>query len=397
MNAESSAVLQEHPLKPTWPLALCAGLLGIGQNGLLVMLPQLVTMTGLSLSVWAGLLMFGSMLFLPGSPWWGRQAELRGCKFVVIAALAGYLASFTLMALTVWGMARGVVGFWPGLGGLIISRVLYGLTVSGMVPAAQTWAIQRGGMDKRMASLATISSGLSCGRLLGPPLAAAALSLHPQAPLWLMAVAPLLALLLILREENDPPLPPVAAQSAHLTGAMLPYLLLALLLAASISLMQIGLSAHLHPLFPDSAKQVSHHVAWLLSLAAASTLAAQFLVVRPQRLRPLPLLCVAALLMSGGLALMVLPGLLTLYVGIVVTSLGSAMATPGYQLLLNERLTTGKGAGAIATSHTLGYGLSALMVPVVTSLLGETLLMAAAAGLAILFLLLCGALWHRRS
>ena len=43
--------------------ALGAGLLGIGQNGLLVMLPQLVSLTGLSLSVWAGLLMFGSMLF----------------------------------------------------------------------------------------------------------------------------------------------------------------------------------------------------------------------------------------------------------------------------------------------------------------------------------------------
>lgn len=51
-----------------WPLAFCAGLLGIGQNGLLVALPALVSMTHLSLSVWAGLLTLGSMLFLVGSP-----------------------------------------------------------------------------------------------------------------------------------------------------------------------------------------------------------------------------------------------------------------------------------------------------------------------------------------
>lgn len=397
MSTNSGVAPDVISLKPAWPLALCAGLLGIGQNGLLVMMPQLVSMTGLSLSVWAGLLMFGSMLFLPGSPWWGRRAEIRGCKFVVVAALTGYLASFTLMALTIWGMALGAVGLWPGLCGLILSRCLYGLTVSGMVPAVQTWAIQRGGMEKRMSALATISSGLSCGRLLGPPLAAAALGLHPQAPLWLMAVAPLLALLLIAREDNDPPLPPVAKQSAHLSRAMLPYLLLALLLAGSVSLMQIGLSARLQPIFPGSAMQVSHHVALLLSLAAASTLAAQFLVVRPQRLRPLHLLCAAALLMSAGLLLMVLPGLFTLYTGIIVTSLGSAMATPGYQLLLNDRLTTGKGAGAIATSHTLGYGLSALMVPAVTALFGEPMLLGAAMMLSLLFLLLCGALWRHRN
>lgn len=67
-----------------------------------------------------------------------------------------------------------------------------------------------------MAALATISSGLSCGRSsLGPPLAALMLSVSPVAPLWLMALAPFIALLLVLREAADPPLPPVAHQSTR--------------------------------------------------------------------------------------------------------------------------------------------------------------------------------------
>lgn len=390
MSTSPDVLPTDTPEKTTWPLALCAGLLGIGQNGLLVVLPQLVDMTGLSLSVWAGLLMFGSMLFLPGSPWWGRQAEIRGCKFVVVAALGGYLVSFAVMALIVWGMASGVIGAIGGMAGLIFSRALYGLTVSGMVPAAQTWAMQRAGMEKRMAALASISSGLSCGRLLGPPLAAAALSLHPQAPLWLMALAPLIALLTVARQANDPPLPPVAQQSARLRLTMLPYLALALLLAAGISLMQLGLAPHLKPLFSGDSTKVSHHVALLLSLAAVSTLLAQFLVVRPQRLTPLRLVRAAAVLMTLGLAMMTISGLATFYVGIAITSFGAAMATPGYQLLLNNRLSTGKGAGIIATSHTLGYGVSALLVPVVSSLPGEQALVSAALAMAGGFLLLCG-------
>ncbi|AOM40885.1 hypothetical protein [Xenorhabdus hominickii] len=43
----------------------------------------------------------------------------------------------------------------------------------------------------------------------------------------------------------------------------------------------------------------------------------------------------------------------------------SAIATPGYQLLLNEPLFTDKSAGLISTNYTLGYGLSALAVPAI--------------------------------
>ncbi|UKJ19879.1 MFS transporter [Enterobacter mori] len=387
MRPTSETLMDNVTPKANWTLALCAGLLGIGQNGLLVMLPQLVSLTGLSLSVWAGLLMFGSMLFLPASPWWGRQSERHGCKVVMIASLGGYLASFLVMALVVWAMSNGVLNALWGLAGLVLSRTLYGLTVSGLVPAAQTWAIQRAGLEKRMAALATISSGLSCGRLLGPPLAALMLSVNPVAPLWLMALAPFSALLLVLREAADPPLPPVAHQSTRLQISMLPFLGLALLLAALVSLMQLGLSPHLHPLLQGDPVQISHHVAMLLSLAALATLAAQFLVVRPQHFSPMTLLCIAAVLMVAGLGLMSVAGLPLFYVGIVITSLGAAMATPGYQLLLNDRLTTGKGAGVIATSHTLGYGVSAMLVPVVTRFYGESFLIAAAWGMALLFLL----------
>lgn len=70
-----------------WPLAFSAGLLGVGQNGLLVAIPVLVIQTNLSLSIWATLLMLGSMLFLPSSPWWGKQIARIGSKPVVLWAL----------------------------------------------------------------------------------------------------------------------------------------------------------------------------------------------------------------------------------------------------------------------------------------------------------------------
>lgn len=65
----------------------------------LVAIPVLVMQTHLSLSVWAALLTLGSMLFLPSSPWWGKQIARLGSKPVVLWALGGYGASFMLLGL----------------------------------------------------------------------------------------------------------------------------------------------------------------------------------------------------------------------------------------------------------------------------------------------------------
>ncbi len=118
--------------------------------------------------------------------------------------------------------------------------------------------------------------------------------------------------------------------------------------------MQLGLSPHLSPLLEGNAAQISHHVALLLGWPRWQ-LAAQFLVVRPQHFRPMTLLCTAAVLMSisrawGDVSRMWRCSMW----GSSLPRWERLMATPGYQLLLAERrLTTGKGAGVIATSHTL--------------------------------------------
>lgn len=377
-----------------WPLAFSAGLLGVGQNGLLVAIPVLVAQTHLSLSVWAALLTLGSMLFLPSSPWWGKQIARLGSKPVVLCSLAGYGLSFILLGLGCALLALEKVPGVVGLGMLIIARIVYGLTVSAMVPACQVWALQRAGEGKRMAALATVSSGLSCGRLFGPLCAAGMLVIHPLAPLVLLMVAPLLALLLMLRLPATPPEPAVVHKSARLRFDSLPYLLCAMLLAAAVSLMQLGLSPALARHFAGETAAISHQVAWLLSVAAIASLVAQFALLRPQLLTPLPLLLWAGVLMMGGLTMMLASPLWLFYIGCAVLSFGAAMAPPAYQLLLNARLADGAGAGWVATSHTLGYGLSALLVPLASKADDEAALIAAAFAAAVLFTAMSCLIWR---
>ncbi|HGF6094167.1 TPA: MFS transporter [Escherichia coli] len=392
-----SSKIEDTPQKTLscWPLAFSAGLLGIGQNGLLVVLPVLVIQTNLSLSVWAALLMLGSMLFLPSSPWWGKQISLTGSKTVVLWALGGYGVSFTLLGLGSVLMATGAVTTAVGLGILIIARIVYGLTVSAMVPACQVWALQRAGEGNRMA--ATISSGLSCGRLFGPLCAAAMLVIHPLAPVWMLMAAPVWAVVMLLRLPGTPPQPTPERKSVSLKRDCLPYLLCAMLLAAAMSMMQLGLSPALTRQFDTDTTTISQQVAWLLGLSAIAALIAQFVVLRPQRLTPVALLLSAGVLMSSGLAIMLTEQLWLFYLGCAVLSFGAALATPAYQLLLNDKLADGAGAGWLAASHTLGYGLCALLVPLASKTGVSIALIVTALFAAVLFTIVSACIWHYRT
>ncbi|UEO22769.1 MFS transporter (plasmid) [Escherichia coli] len=394
-----SSKIEDTPQKTLscWLLAFSAGLLGIGQNGLLVVLPVLVIQTNLSLSVWAALLMLGSMLFLPSSPWWGKQISLTGSKTVVLWALGGYGVSFTLLGLGSVLMATGAVTTAVGLGILIIARIVYGLTVSAMVPACQVWALQRAGEGNRMVALATISSGLSCGRLFGPLCAAAMLVIHPLAPVWMLMAAPVWAVVMLLRLPGTPPQPTPERKSVSLKRDCLPYLLCAMLLAAAMSMMQLGLSPALTRQFDTDTTTISQQVAWLLGLSAIAALIAQFVVLRPQRLTPVALLLSAGVLMSSGLAIMLTEQLWLFYLGCAVLSFGAALATPAYQLLLNDKLAGGAGAGWLAASHTLGYGLCALLVPLASKTGVSIALIVTALFAAVLFTIVSACIWHYRT
>ncbi|WP_081721620.1 MFS transporter [Salinivibrio socompensis] len=166
-------------------LTFIAALMGIGQNGLLVSLPLLVAQGGFSLSTWAVIIAVGSVLFLPAAPFWGRISDQYGPKFVVLQALIGMAMSFALLLTATLG-AQNSLSQWPWLALALLARVIYGLTVAGMVPANQHWAVLLAGEARRMQAITSISIGLSLGRLAGPLIASAVLIVSPYASLVLM-------------------------------------------------------------------------------------------------------------------------------------------------------------------------------------------------------------------
>ena len=350
-----------------WAISLAAALMGIGQNGLLVSLPFLVERSAFSLPTWSILIAIGSFLFLPSAPYWGRYSDKRGPRNVVVQALFGMAISFVLLFLfaILSEHQPHMVMLW--LVGLILARIIYGCTVSGMVPACQHWAILLCGAENRLQAITSISIGLSVGRLVGPLIAIVALKFSPYAPLMLMITLPLIALLAVLFQ----PTPQHGLESEKAVEALpwlpnksfMPYLLSGLLLCAAIALLQYSFTPLMQSVTSWSTAQISDGIGVLLTISAACTFAVQLIVVKNKKITPVKMYRLGAVGLLCGLVLFLFPNIWLYALAMAIAASGAALLVPAYTSEATEKQSDAPGsvAGYIAMSHTIGYGLASLL------------------------------------
>lgn len=348
-------------------IGLAAALMGIGQNGLLVSLPFLVEQSAFDLPTWSILIALGSFLFLPSAPFWGRVSDKHGPKHVVIQALAGMAMSFSLLALFAMASRDYTSISTLCLMGLAVARVIYGCTVSGMVPASQHWAIVLCGEQHRLQAITSVSIGLSVGRLIGPVISLLALKVSPFAPLFMMVLLPLLALVgtyfLPAPQVSTPNNRPSSSLPWLPSHCLWRFLASGLLLCTAISLLQYSFSPLLSALTDWPTSRISDAIGLLLTISAACTFVTQVMVIKKKKLSPEQMYRFGAGLLVVGLALFLVTHVWVLALAMVLTACGAALLVPAYTTAATTQYSDAPGAvaGYISMSHTIGYGLASLL------------------------------------
>ncbi|WP_367971568.1 MFS transporter [Vibrio scophthalmi] len=346
-------------------IGLISTLMGLGQNGLLVSLPFLVEQSPLSLSTWSVLIAIGSFIFLPSAPYWGRYSDQYGPKKVIILALSGMAVSFSILSYFSINSSKDI-SVTDCFIGLLIARVLYGLTVSGLVPACQNWAINLHSDAERLQAITSVSVGLSLGRLLGPLIAIVALKISPFSPLMVMIALPCLALLAILfitnPQNSDSTTIQSKSQSWLPQKTLLPFLLSGLLLCTSIALLQYSFTPLIASIADLATGQISDAIGMLLILSAACTLITQMGALK-YKIPPLIMYRIGALNLMVGFIIFLFPSVWMFAAAMAIASSGAALLVPAYTALATEKHSqnTGAVAGDISMFHTMGYGLAALL------------------------------------
>lgn len=336
------------------------------QSALFVLYPVLAERLGLSAATIAGTFACGSFLFLWGSPFWAARSEGEQRLPVLRVGIYGSIAALlSLIVLLAFGSALPAA---LCLGVLALSRVVYGLSASAVVPVAQALIGTTADLRERVKSLATLSMFLNLGRLFGPVLV---LPLLAYSPLVILIV-PLLIFFSLLPLTGKRKL---AFETSMIRDFRLRDLwpnesnqqwlyILAVLTTAVLGLLQSSLGAYLQEtqgLSPDAASKM---MAKLLLIAGANTVFVQFLLrnfMRHPWQGSMPLGAWA--LGFGSLGLFFAPGPLSPYISIVILSAGIALLTPSYTsaMSLHARQEQGRSAGNLSTAHTLGYAFGGLL------------------------------------
>ncbi|WP_439438197.1 hypothetical protein [Salinivibrio costicola] len=165
---------------------------------------------------------------------------------MVLQALIGMAISFVLLLIATLG-AQNSLNQWPWLALALMARVVYGLTVAGMVPANQHWAVLLVGEARRMQAITSISIGLSLGRLAGPLIATLVISLMPH-------------------REGQKYTSSSRVSQWLAPKAIWPYMGYGLTVCAAIALLQYNLTLILHTITEWSASKVSQMMSYLLTL-----------------------------------------------------------------------------------------------------------------------------------
>ncbi|WP_020694651.1 MFS transporter [Reyranella massiliensis] len=331
-----------------------------------------------------------ALLFVLTSLYWGRSADERGRRPVILWGLAGAAVSLLLFG-TLFTLKRGDTDVLVAFLALLGARTIYGLLCGGVQPAATAYMADITNHCDRAAGVAMVGAAFGLGTMVGPVLVALLVG-------YGFAVAPLVACFLtvltaiivvaLLRE-----VPPTAAMSTSSptasTGRITPYLALAFVFHFAFAGLQATNAFYIQDtLKVDTIEAVQR--ATLVSLAfATSSFAFQVFAVRLLKWSPSMLLSAGFVVCGGAsVACLLVPDFSWLMLSFGVMGIGFAASqsglTAGASLASNgnrQGRVAGQLQAAVSAAWIIGPLAGAALYEV--SMSGPLMLTAAAMALGL--------------
>ncbi len=348
--------------KLTRRLALGVMSIGFGQSAFIVLVPLVMARLGLTTLDLGLAVAAGTLAFLVGAPLWGSASSRIGHGNMI--RLLG-LAMLAAQALLVVQLSAGPTTYAIAMGGLILSRLIYGFAAAGVMPAAQAWLAGAVEAGRRQAAFGLLSAGLNFGRLAGS-VAGAAAAIAAPFTVALFMLAPLMLWLTPKGTAKAEALAKVGApRLSPFDKRILPFLLIGVCMTAGFGQVQIMLGPLLQSKLGLDAAQATAATGAALALVAVAMIVVQTLVLPRLRWSER-----SGILAGTGLVVASMAGLAIASnygvgaLALAATGFGTALATPAYTAWLARRVDTheqGAAAGWLSSAHIIGQTAGALM------------------------------------
>ncbi|UYL07612.1 MFS transporter [Bdellovibrio sp. SKB1291214] len=339
---------------------------------LFTLLPYLAETMHISLATVVATFSAGSFLFLWSSPYWAAKSDKTGRQPILIAGLAGLgISTVLLWSLTQWGAQMGAVVVTVIL---VLSRVIYGLLASAIIPVAQALQVDMSESKSAMKAMISNSMSLNIGRSLGPiyVLLSGGQNMDQVLAGFLLWIVLLIGANLWALRLQSPQMKTAAAQEAGASSWSLAFnrmrwvFLLAILFTSFIGILNSSLAVILKHSFSLSSQDSGVLMAKLLLVSSVIAVVTQFLGRMFFKNPWQGALVIGALtLLVGSVLLQVMNLESQLWTAIVFLSVGIALVPPCYLTLMTmvdpQHVGLGRKAGIVSAANTIGYAVGGAM------------------------------------
>lgn len=334
---------------------------------LYVTIPYISEVSSISIAHIAGSISIGSLLFAFTGPFWASMSDKWGRKKVLGIGMVGLSLSFLLLS-SIFAL-NPHLALTTKIILIYLSRILYGLLSSAIVPVSQAWQLDLSPNTNRMKVLTRNSMCLNLGRLLGPVIV-----LFKQVNFdQLIYVSTSIILVLALAELFSKQEINEELQGQHnfsfsnykkLIKVSVHPIFLALIFTSFIGILHSTLGHHLKVIFNIRGEQATILMAKIVIAISLIGLFSQFFSQKiPKTKWKWTLNAGSLTLLVGAFLLNAAVTLNNVWIAVCILGIGLSLIPPVYLALISKKNSDenayGRQVGLASIAHSLGYALGA--------------------------------------
>lgn len=354
----------------------------IGNTGLISIMPAVGREIGISDFLIASVFSLSALMWAIASPHWARLSDQQGRKRFILVGLGGFLFSMVGCGLVVMAGVQKLATPIVVFAAFLLIRSSYGLFGSAAATASQAYVADHTSGPARVRAVAQMAGALSLGTIVGP--AVSPFLIFPPAglagPMFVFAIgAVIVAISVSIGIPADDRQLKASVSEADGMKAMgiwrdpdiRPFLIFGFVMssAQAANTYTLGFLVIDRLGLPPVTAQGAIGLAMVVG--AFSGLIAQWGLIALAGMMPRALLrWGAALVMTGNILIVLMPGYVWLVVAFGLVNLGYGLARPGFSAGASLAAPD-RGQGAVAGAISSIAGASIVVAPIVAVSLYE--------------------------
>ncbi len=355
---------------------------------LYVTIPFISEVSSISIGHIAGSISIGSLFFAFTGPFWASMSDRYGRKKIIGLGMTGLASSFLLLS-SIFAL-NPHLDLETKITLIYLSRIIYGLLASAVVPVSQAWQLDLAPNKERIKVLTRNSMCLNLGRITGPILVLYKGVNFDELIYAYTLIILLLAIYEILTKEETTEL----VKGTHkikisnyielIKQSTLP-IFLALIFTSFIGILHSTLGHHLKVLFNIRGDAATLFMAKIVIVISILGLITQFIsqksikkieiLNKKNNSRWKSMMFIGSIsLITGAIILNSATATKDIWISVCILSVGLSLIPPVYLALISKKHKNaieneyGKQVGLASVAHSLGYAVGAGLMALVLKL-----------------------------